>query len=430
MDHVHVLNEMSETGREIPAKKNSLRPVLRLQFQNSFSMAYKEQQLTEISKQFQIYGQILHAETCKIGHINETYSATYDQGGTRVRYIHQKINQNVFKNPSGVMDNVMRVTTHLRRKLEEQGANHITRRCLTIVPTRNGDSFYQDNEGNFWRTFVFVEGVETLEAVQTPRQAFEAAKAFGNFQNLLVDLPGGRLHDTIPDFHNTRKRFTALQNSISNDHFNRAREASKEIDFALKHESIVDVIINAMAKGRIPERITHNDTKFNNVMLDIATGEAMCVVDLDTVMPGCALYDFGDIVRTATSPTLEDEQDLRKVKMHMPMFEAIAKGYLSTAGNFLNPAEKSLIAFSGKLITFTIGMRFLTDFLNGDTYFRIHRTGHNLDRARTQFKLVASIEEQEEEMQKFVDRISADGESKKKASSKSSRPAPRHRKGA
>ena len=386
-------------------------------------MAYQEQQLTEISKQFQIYGEIRHAETCKIGHINETYSATYDQGGTAVRYIHQKINQNVFKNPSGVMDNVTRVTTHLRRKLEEQKATNITRRCLTIVPTRKGEPFFQDKDGNYWRTFVFVEGVQTFEAVQNPKQAFEAGKAFGTFQNLLVDLPGGRLHETIPDFHNTRKRFTALQTAVTNDHFNRAKEASKEIDFALKHEEICDVILNAMAKGKIPERITHNDTKFNNVMLDMQTGEAMCVVDLDTVMPGCALYDFGDIVRTTTSPTLEDERDLKKVKMQMPMFEAIAKGYLTAAGNFLNPAEKSLIAFAGKLITFTIGIRFLTDFLNGDTYFRIHRPGHNLDRARTQFKLVASIEEQEEEMQRFVDKFQLDDEPKKKSTkaTKSSR---------
>ncbi|MFN7141980.1 MAG: mucin desulfatase, partial [Limisphaerales bacterium] len=220
-------------------------------------MPYQEQQLTDISKQFQIYGEIMHAETCKIGHINETYSATYDQGGTAVRYIHQKINQNVFKNPSAVMNNVMRVTTHLRKKLEEQGADNITRRCLTIVPTRTGEPFFRDADGNFWRTFVFVEGVQTFESVQSPRQAFEAGKAFGTFQNLLVDLPGGRLHDTIPDFHNTRKRFTALLKAVENDHFNRAKEASREIDFALKHEGIVDVILNAMAKGKIPERITH-----------------------------------------------------------------------------------------------------------------------------------------------------------------------------
>ncbi len=377
-------------------------------------MPYQEHQLTEISKQFQIYGEIMHAETCKIGHINETYSATYDQGGTRVRYIHQKINRNVFKNPDAVMSNVVRVTNHLRKKLEETSASDITRRCLTIVPTRDGESFFRNGAGDCWRTFVFVEGVQTFEAVQSPKQAFEAGKAFGQFQSLLVDLPGGRLHETIPAFHNTRKRLHALLEAVKKDHFNRAREAKKEIDFALKHEPLVDVILNAMAKGKIPERITHNDTKFNNVMLDSQSGEAMCVVDLDTVMPGCALYDLGDIVRTATSPTLEDERDLRKVRMLMPMFESIARGYLTTAGQFLTPAEKELIPFAGKLITFTIGLRFLTDFLNGDTYFRIHRPGHNLDRCRTQFKMVESIEEQEEAMQKFVDKLSPEESPKKK----------------
>jgi len=218
----------------------------------------------------------------------------------------------------------------------------------------------------------------------------------------LVDLPGGRLNETIPDFHHTRKRFTALQHAIQKDHFNRAKEAKTDIDFALKHEDMVDVILDAMAKRKIPERITHNDTKFNNVMLDTLTGEARCVVDLDTVMPGCALYDFGDMVRTTTSPTLEDERDLSKVKMQMPMFKKLAEGYLATAGKFLTKAERNLIAFSGKLISFEIGLRFLTDFLSGDTYFRIHRPGHNLDRCRTQFKLVDSIERQEEAMQKYV----------------------------
>ena len=364
---------------------------------------YQEAQLQEISKKFQIYGEILHAETCKIGHINETYSATYDQGGLKVRYIHQKINQSVFKDTVRLMNNVSRVTSHIRHKLEELEAKDITRRCLTIVPTRNGESFYRSGSGECWRTFVFVEGVQTFESVQSPQQAFEAGKAFGAFQSLLVDLPGERLMETIPDFHNTRKRFKALQQAVSVDHINRAESARAEIDFALKHEKIVDVILQAMKKKKIPERITHNDTKFNNVMLDEATGEAMCVVDLDTVMPGCALYDFGDMVRTTTSPTLEDERDLSKVRMQMPMFKKLAEGYLSTAGGFLTKAEKSYIAFAGKLITFTIGLRFLTDYIAGDNYFRIHRPGHNLDRCRTQFKLVESIEKQEEAMQKFAD---------------------------
>jgi len=368
-------------------------------------MAYQEKQLQEISKKFQIYGEILYAETLKIGHINETYTATYDQGGTRVRYIHQKINQMVFKNPEAVMKNVIRVTTHLRKKQEAQNIRDVTRRSLTVIPARDGKCFFQNGDSEVWRTFVFVEGVETYESVQSPQQAYQAGKAFGQFQQLLVDLPGQRLFETIPDFHNTRKRFSALLEAIQRDRFNRAREAGPEIRFALEHEPLVDVILKAMARGTIPERITHNDTKFNNVMLDVLTGEAMCVVDLDTVMPGCALYDFGDMVRTTTSPTLEDEPDLSKVKMQMPMFKKLAQGYLSAASQFLTKAEKSLIAFSGKLITFEIGIRFLTDYLSGDTYFRIHRSGHNLDRCRTQFRLVESIERQEAAMQKYVERL-------------------------
>ena len=367
-------------------------------------MAYQEKQLQEISKRFQIYGEILHAETLKIGHINETYTATYDQGGTRVRYIHQKLNKNVFKNPNAVMKNVMRVTTHIRKKLEAQNVRDLTRRSLVVIPARDGKSFFENGDG-VWRTFVFVEGVETYEAVQSPQQAYQAGRAFGHFQHLLVDLPGERLVETIPDFHHTRKRFGALQEAIQKDHYNRAKEGKAEIEFALAHEPLVDVILQAMSKGRIPERITHNDTKFNNVMLDVLTGEAMCIVDLDTVMPGCALYDFGDMVRTTTSPTLEDEPDLSKVKMQMPMFRKLAEGYLSTAGQFLTKAEKAHIAFSGKLITFEIGIRFLTDYLSGDTYFRIHRPAHNLDRCRTQFKLVESIERQEDAMQKYVDKL-------------------------
>ncbi len=368
-------------------------------------MAYQEQQLQEISRQFQIYGEILHAETFKIGHINETYSATYDQGGTRVRYIHQKINKQVFKNPVALMKNILRVTTHVRAKLEAQGSHDITRRSLVLIPTRDGQSYYRTCDADYWRTFVFVEGVQTFESVESPAQAFQAGRAFGEFQNLLVDISGERIDETIPNFHHTRNRFNALQQAIQKDHFNRAKDAAPEIKFALAHEHLVDVILAAMAKRAIPERITHNDTKFNNVMLDTLTGEAKCVVDLDTVMPGCVLYDFGDMVRTTTSPTLEDEKDLNKVGMRLPIFKKLAEGYFSAAGSFLKSAEKDLMAFSGKLITFEIGMRFLTDFLSGDTYFRIHRPDHNLDRCRTQFKLVESIERQEKAMQKFVDKL-------------------------
>ena len=366
---------------------------------------YNEIQLRHISKQFQIYGEIRHAELCKIGHINETYTATYDQGGVDVRYVHQKINKGVFRKPVQVMRNLVRVTRHIRHRLEAEAVDQITRRVVRVIPTRNDKSYYKDREGNFWRTFVYIERVRTFEAVESPKQAYQAAHAFGDFQRQLVDLGEPRLHETIPDFHNTRMRFEALQKAIEQDHFNRARLAKPEIEFALKQEKIVDVILKAMASGKIPERITHNDTKFNNVMLDEETGEAMCVVDLDTVMPGCVLYDFGDMVRTTTSPTLEDELDVSKVQMRMPMFKQLAKGYIEATQSFLTKAERRLIAFSGKLITYTIGIRFLTDFLNGDTYFRVHRPQHNLDRARTQFKLVESIERKEAAMQKYVDSL-------------------------
>ncbi|MFN3409277.1 MAG: phosphotransferase enzyme family protein [Limisphaerales bacterium] len=366
-------------------------------------MPYQEAQLKDVSRHFQIYGEIRHAEPLKIGHINETYTATYDQGGTRVRYIHQKLNRNVFKNPAGVMKNIMRVTGHLRKKLEARASRDLTRRTLIVIPTRDGRPYYENGNGEVWRTFVYIEGVRTYEAVQSPAQALQAGRAFGEFQSLLVDLPGGRLVETIPDFHNTRKRFAAFQRALEADHVNRAAGVKAEIAFALARERFTGVIVDALAKGDIPERITHNDTKFNNVMLDVVTGEAMCIVDLDTVMPGCALYDFGDMVRTTTSPTLEDELDLRKVQMRMPMFKQLARGYLSTAGPFLTRRERSLIAFAGKLITFEIGLRFLTDYLSGDVYFRTHRPEHNLDRCRTQFKLVESIERQEAAMQKFVD---------------------------
>ena len=361
--------------------------------------------LLDVSREFQIHGEILHAEPCKVGHINETYTATYDQGGTQVRYIHQRINHEVFKDPAGVMDNLLRVTKHLRGKLAGSGVKELTRRALIVVPTHDGKAFHKTDDGQYWRTFVFIERVRTFEAVENSEQAFEAGKAFGQFQSLLVDLPGKRLAETIPHFHDTRARFRALQSAITADKANRVASAKKEIAWALDHEALCDVILKGLASRKLPERITHNDTKFNNVMLDVDTGKAMCVVDLDTVMPGSPLYDFGDMVRTTTSPTLEDELDLEKVRMRMPMFKALARGYLGAAGDFLTKNERALIAFSGKLITYTIGLRFLTDYLAGDAYFRVHRPQHNLDRSRTQFRLVESIERQEAAMQKFADEI-------------------------
>ncbi len=238
----------------------------------------------------------------------------------------------------------------------------------------------------------------SYDAVESTGQAYEAGKAFGKFQQMLADLPQPRLHESIPDFHHTPKRFDALEKAIDSDVVNRAASSRPEIEFALAHRSMVSRLLDA----NLPERVTHNDTKLNNVLIDNETGEGICVIDLDTVMPGLAAYDFGDMVRTTTSPAKEDEQDLSKVRMDFAMFDALLRGYLDAAGDFLTAGEKEVLTFSGKLITFEIGIRFLTDHLSGDTYFKVHRPGHNLDRARTQFKLVESIEAQEGSMERLV----------------------------
>ena len=352
-----------------------------------------------VTRQFQISGEFLSAEPYGSGHINDTYCAVFQQAGVRVRYILQRINTGIFKEPAALMENIQRVTSHLAAQVA--GKPDCERRVLTLIPARDGLAWSVDLEGYYWRTYRFIENARTYDAVETVDQAFQAAKAFGRFQQLLVSLPAPRLHDTIMDFHNTPKRFDALQQAIVADVANRAALAKPEIDFALAHRPIMSVLLEA----NLPERVTHNDTKLNNVMLDDATGEGVCVIDLDTVMPGLAVYDFGDMVRTTTSPAKEDEQDLSKVTMQISMFEALLRGYLASAGNFMTKSERQCLAFSGKLITFEIGIRFLTDHLVGDKYFKVHRQGQNLDRCRTQFKLVDSIEQQEEQMNRLVESI-------------------------
>lgn len=352
--------------------------------------------LRHISEQFQIFGEFIEAEPFGNGHINDSYVATYDQGGARIRYLHQRINHHVFKDPEALMENFRRVTEHIWRGLHKNDVPDRSRRCLTLVPTREGIFYWQEPTGDYWRACVFVEKATTFDVIESPQQAYEAARAFGAFQKQVSDLPGGRLNETIPDFHNTPKRFAALEAAIAADPLNRAATAKREIEFALARQEICSVLLDFQAEGKIPERITHNDTKLNNVLLDTDTGEGLCAIDLDTVMPGLALYDFGDLVRSATSPAAEDERDLSQVFMQIDMFEALARGYLSSAADFLNPLEIDLLPFAGRLISFEIGLRFLTDFLTGDCYFKIDRDGQNLDRCRTQFKLVESIEDQEE----------------------------------
>jgi Phosphotransferase enzyme family len=362
-----------------------------------------------IAARFQIHGDFREAALYGSGHINDTYAALYDQAGSPVRYVFQRINQNVFKDPAGLMDNVQRVTAHIEGKLAAAGADQISRRVLTLVPTQDGKSWYADAAGNHWRCYYFIERAKTYDQIQSPEQAFAAARAFGQFQKQLADLPAPRLRDTIPDFHHTRSRFDALRRAIEQDACNRAAGVKDDIDFALRHEPLVDVLLGLLARGLLPERVTHNDCKLNNVMLDEATGEGLCVIDLDTVMPGLALYDFGDMCRTATCPTAEDERDLSRVELRMEMFEALVGGYLSSAGEFLNPVEKEHLVFCASLITFEIGIRFLADHLVGDRYFKVHRPGHSADRARVQFKMVDSFERNEAAMRKVVASMSERG---------------------
>ncbi len=272
---------------------------------------------------------------------------------------------------------------------------------LTLVPTVDGKDYFVDSKGDYWRTYVFVEGALGVDVVENTNQAYEVARAFGEFQCLLADLPG-RLVETIPEFHHTRSRFDALRQAIDEDVLGRAADVQAEIDFAMAREEMVDVVVDLMAAGEIAERVTHNDTKLNNVLIDTVTGKAACVIDLDTVMPGSVLYDFGDMVRTTTNLAAEDEQDLSKVEMDIDYFEALVKGYLETASGFLTAKERELLPFSGRLISFEIGLRFLTDYLQGDVYFKTHREGQNVDRCRKQFKMVESIERQMDAMQKIV----------------------------
>ena len=359
------------------------------------------EQLRSVVAKFQVWGDFVDARAYGSGHINDTYKVTARMAGTQVHYILQRINHEIFKQPDRVMENIVRVTEHLRGRLLAAGERDASRRALTVIPSRDGRPYARDEQGNWWRLYLFIELAQTYDVIENERQAFEAARSFACFQNQLADLSAPRLHETIPAFHNTLSRLQALDAAIAADPCGRKAEVAAEIAFVDARRAQCGRLLERNARGEIPERITHNDTKINNVMLDDASGEGICVIDLDTVMPGLALYDFGDMVRSATAAAAEDERDLSKVGSRIAMFEALVRGYLSEAA-FLTPAELEELVFAGRLITLTIGIRFLTDYLSGDVYFRTRRPGQNLDRCRTQFQMVRSMEEQAETMEKIV----------------------------
>lgn len=358
-----------------------------------------------VLKAFELAGEIVSILPYGSGHINDTYAVTLEQDGQLLRYLLQRINDRVFQDVPALMDNIQRVCAHARARLVAESAPDVDRRVLTPILTHDGAPFHRDQSGLFWRVYVFIENATGHDIVQSPAHAFSAAYGFGQFQRLLTDLPGQRLHETIPNFHHTPLRYAAFDDALQSDTHNLAAKASREIEWVERHRPLASALLDLHAAGLIPERVTHNDTKLNNVLLDNQTDEPVCVIDLDTLMPGLALYDFGDLVRTSTSPVAEDEPDPSKVSMQMPMFEALVKGYLKAAHDFLTPAEIEALPLAGQVITLTIGVRFLTDYLQGSVYFKTKHDDHNLERARTQFALVDSMTQQHDAMAACVNAV-------------------------
>lgn len=353
--------------------------------------------MNAILKQFNVKSKI---EAYGNGHINDTYCTETP------KFILQRINTAIFKDPDSLMANIRRVTAFLRTKIEAEGGNP-DRETLTVIPTADGKDCYHLDDDHVYRVYRFITETKTIENDKTLADLKEAGRGFGRFARMLADFPVETLHDTIRDFHHTPKRVEALKQAIQEDRAGRASEVQKEIEFALSRAEFADTVIQGIESGAIPLRVTHNDTKINNILFDHETGAAVCVIDLDTVMQGSMLYDFGDALRMGGSTGAEDETDLSLVHFNEDAFRSFAEGYLAEMGGQLTETELGLLPFSVKLLTYECGIRFLTDYLNGDTYFRIHREHHNLDRARNQFKLVEELEQKEEALSAIVKEICA-----------------------
>ena len=363
-----------------------------------------EPDFSNILPHFMFDGAFISAETYGFGHINDTYAAIFRQeDGTTRRYILQRINHFVFKKPVELMSNISAVTTYLREKIIKTGGDP-DRETLTLIPAKNGDIFHQTEEGDYWRVYVFIKNALTYQIPESLQHVYNAARAYGSFQQLLADFPAAQLNETIPDFHNTAQRFETFINVVEKDEHNRALAVKDEIGFVLQRAEEMPVLVDLIDQGRLPIRVTHNDTKFNNVMIDDETGEGICVIDLDTVMPGSLLYDFGDAIRSISNTAEEDEMNLSIVHFNIETYERYTQGYLDAMHEYLTPVEIEYLAFSSRLMTLECGIRFLADHINGDIYFRTKRDNHNLDRCRTQFKLAEEMEAKFEKMNHIVER--------------------------
>lgn len=358
--------------------------------------------LNDIINNFSFKGECVDCEAFGSGHINSTFLVTCNDNGTMRKYILQKINTNVFNNIDKLMNNVFSVTSYLREKIREAGGDE-NRETLNFIKTVNGEKYYYAENGECYRAYVFVSDSVCYNSVDNAELFKQSGVAFGKFQRLLADFPADTLFETIPNFHNTKYRYdNEFIPAVESDVSGRKSSCQKEIDFVTEREGYCSRLVDMIADGKLPLRVTHNDTKLNNVMFDEKSGKAICVIDLDTVMPGLALYDFGDSIRFGANTADEDEKDLSRVSIDLEYFKAYADGFLSEAGESLNKAEIDNLAFSALLMTFECGMRFLTDYLNGDTYFKTAYPEHNLVRARNQFALITDMEKHMDEMESII----------------------------
>ncbi len=334
------------------------------------------------------------------GHINSTFKVELRGAEGVYSIVLQKINTSIFPDVDGLMNNIVGVTEYLRERLPE--GEDPMRAVMKVIPALDGKN-YAEFGGDIWRVYVYVTDTTTYQQIEKPEDFYNCGLAFGDFQERLANYPTDKLCETIKNFHHTVSRFETFKKAVAEDVCGRAKEVQAEIDFALNRESLAHSIVDQLENGEIPYRVTHNDTKLNNILFDNFTGKTLCVIDLDTIMPGAACYDFGDCIRFGASSAPEDEKDLSKVYMNIDLFREFAKGYLEVAAKFLTEKELPTLSLGSAVMTFECGIRFLTDYLQGDTYFKTSYEGQNLDRCRTQFKLVADMEEKMDEMQKIVE---------------------------
>ena len=349
---------------------------------------------------FHIDGRFLECIPCGNGHINDTYRMAFEKDGKVSRYSLQHMNRAVFSDPVSLMNNILQVTAFLKEKIKAQGGDP-QRETLDFLCAEDGRPYFIDSYGEYWRAYHFIEDAYALEEISKPQDFYESAVAFGHFQKMLADFPTDTLTETIAGFHDTRSRFTAFQKVVEQDICHRAADVAEEIRFVQERYDVACILGDMQAEGKLPLRVTHNDTKSNNVLIDSATGKGLCVIDLDTVMPGLAVNDFGDSIRFGASTGAEDEKDLSRISCDMDLYDIYTKGFLEGCGDTLTTPEIESLPIGAKVMTYECGMRFLTDYLSGDTYFKIDYPTHNLDRARTQFKLVWDMEQKWEKMKEI-----------------------------